>query len=198
MLLILGLQLVGLLVFMELFVAFMPTSLRQASLHNCYRVDGTLSSRRSYRERRGTNRLRGELLMLFSLILLTGNGLYFFIDLTLVPTSTRAAALSLFSWNLEAWMESMRQSANKEQLINGGLWAMFLTMVWSVGCIAVVWRGTRRAYKEFAKGVEARRRVYFDTDMARLSMSDSQFTERLMRAQRQSREPSISDLGHEQ
>lgn len=179
-----AIQCVALLAVIELFVWFMPTALKRASEQNCYRVDGTRSEHRTYRERRGRNRLRRDMLAVLILVFLTGNALFFTLNRDnaikrLVANAWNGAVGSSDSPNVVIHRELSLKSESDEP-IN---WRLMVIEIgtWALVCFLFVGWGAIRAYKTFAEGVNARSAEHFHLDMTRMSITDSQFVSEVAR-----------------
>ena len=186
------LQLAALCVVIELFVRCMPTALRRASQQNCYRVDGTRSDHRTYREWRAQNRLRRDMLAVLILVFLTGNALYFTVENTIAPMESVATRV----WQrLVGSTESPEAAMHREQVMGASQqdkilsmedfnlkwpWLACITLGWGVFSFVFVGWGAFRAYKLFAEGVNARSAEHFHLDMTRMSVSDSQIAKELV------------------
>ena len=185
------LQLAALGVVIELFVRFMPTALRRASQQNCYRVDGTRSDHRTYRERRAQNRLRRDMLAVLILVWLTGNALYFTVENTIAPMGN---VVTRVVQRLVGSTDSSPAAMHREQVMgasqHGKLlsidefnskwpWLACITLTWAVFSFGFVGWGAFRAYKSFAEGVNARSAEHFHLDMTRMSITDSQIVKEL-------------------
>jgi hypothetical protein len=187
------LQLLALVGVTELFAQCMPKSLRLASEANRYRIDDTRSTRRGRQELRAFNRLRGDLLALFSVVFLSGNALYFFIDTQILPVKSVIRAAARFQTDTDKWKESVHEMSSDrsyndqltalkqgarplkpaEQIRNGAPDAFLLVLLWLIGSIAVIRLGSLRAYKEFGNGVLARNRDHVNMDLGRIGGSNS-------------------------
>lgn len=173
-------QVAALAAVIELFVQCMPSTLRRASLQNCYRVDGTKSEHRSYREWRARNRVRRDMLAVLVLVFLTGNALFF----TMENSGTPIKSLGSLLW------KQVTVRADKVPDTTGvgtaestevaaappvnWLWPAILLSSWATCSIGLVGWGAFRAYRSFAEGVNARSAEHFHLDMTRMSVNDSQ------------------------
>ncbi len=178
-------QCVALLVVIELFVRCMPTALRRASQNNCYRVDGTRSDHRTYREWRAHNRLRRDMLAVLILVFLTGNALYYTIEAPADKVAvhlgqrwfgsarSQPAALLTRDQALDIVNQDETLSVDKVNRI------LYLTLAWATASFGFLGWGAFRAYKSFAEGVNARSAEHFHLDMTRISISDSQIVQEL-------------------
>lgn len=175
-----AIQCVALLAVIELFIWFMPTALKRASEQNCYRVDGTRSEHRTYRERRGRNRLRRDMLAVLILVFLTGNALYFTLDR---DNSLRNLASSIWDravGSTDALNIAIHDqySKSEDQKASGPVfsdkrWLLLVIGSWSLVSFLFVGWGAMRAYRTFAEGVNARGAEHFHLDMTRMSITDS-------------------------
>ncbi|MCC6510463.1 MAG: hypothetical protein IT423_15285 [Pirellulaceae bacterium] len=191
-------QAVALVAVIELFVRCMPRSLRRASTQNCYRLDGTLSDHRSYREWRAHNRLRRDLLAVFVLVFLTGNALYFTVDKTIVgvPQAANmfwqkvAGGNDLMAPHVESEFQGALQAASgaRDPTSLDAAWSdlrqkwpmiIVVGVIWFIGCCAFVGWGAMRSYHVFADGVNARSAEHFHLDMTRMSISSSAIVDEL-------------------
>lgn len=177
-------QCVAMLGFIELFVWFMPTALKRASEQNCYRVDGTRSDPRAYRERRGRNRLRRDMLAVLLLVFLTGNALYFTLDhdnslKKLFTTVWNGAFDSPASANVVIHHELSLKSDSGEPLN----WRFLLIVIgsWALVCFLFVGWGAIRAYQSYAEGVKARGAEHFHLDLSRMSITDTEMFKEAVR-----------------
>lgn len=179
-----AIQCVALLAVIELFVLFMPTALKRASEQNCYRVDGTRSEHRTYRERRGRNRLRRDMLAVLVLVFLTGNALYFTLD-----HDNSIKKLSTTVWNgAFGSSDSANVVMHRQVSLMGDSaepvnWRFLLVVIgsWALVCFLFVGWGAIRAYRTFAEGVNARGAEHFHLDMTRMSITDSQLVSEVAR-----------------
>ncbi len=180
-------QSVALLAVIELFVQCMPGALRRASQQNCYRVDGTKSDHRAYREWRARNRLRRDMLAVLILVFLTGNALFF----TMENRGTSVRTLGSVFWNQimhkptadlnklpEGTAVASTMDASHNPTMKEWLWPTVMLGSWATGCFVFVGWGAYRAYRSFAEGVNARSAEHFHLDMTRMSVSDSQFIDK--------------------
>lgn len=179
-----AIQCVALLAVIELFVLFMPTALKRASEQNCYRVDGTRSEHRTYRERRGRNRLRRDMLAVLVLVFLTGNALYFTLDhdnsIKKLSTTVWNGALGSSDSANVVMHRQVSLMGDSAEPVN---WRFLLVVIgsWALVCFLFVGWGAIRAYRTFAEGVNARGAEHFHLDMTRMSITDSQLVSEVAR-----------------
>lgn len=181
--------LVAIYVCVEVLTQGIPKKLRDLSSANCYRMDGTLSQRRSDREHRALGKIRSDLWAIFLIVAFAGTaGLFLFqtvFPLSLVDDVVSAVGdesgdlkLALKKAGVDdqffQWARNTSRSSNAEirqrQAWLWVTWPIILGMALAscVGCLALVRFAYYRALREFEFGVKARAADYLNLDIGRL------------------------------
>ena len=181
---------------MELFVRCMPSALWQTSEQNCYRMDGTRSEHRTFREFRARNRLRCDMLAALVIVLLIGNALYVMLDRSVAPMSNvasvfwqEAAGSSVRSTSVN-YLDSVIEKDQKNMLVTSSQfnrhwpWLIVAMAGWLAVSLLFVGQCAQRAYRTFAKGVRARSNEYFKLDMTRRCISEPELVSELLGAKK--------------
>lgn len=92
-----------------------PFALFNASRDNCFRVDGTLSRRRKWLERKAALKVYTNLLFVTALVAIAGNLMALWIDASILPLPLASETVSLFSTDLNAWRDRIAD-ANLENI----------------------------------------------------------------------------------
>ncbi len=178
----------------ELLVYCMPSSLRKASHQNCFRIGGMRSDRRTAREARARSRLRRDIWPAMVLVMLIGTIMYFVLDGMIAPVSSlstrvsQAVASQPESSAVNAHHDAVIEAGQKGKLIDSEQfnlrWPLIIVLVaaWLVISFLVMARVAMLAYKSFSEGVAARTAEYFQLDMSRMSITDSQLVHELLGA----------------
>lgn len=82
-----------------------PLALFKASQDNCFRVDGTLSQRRKWLERKATLKVYVNLLAINVLVAMAGNLLVLWIDASILPLSLASETVAHFSPDPHIWRD---------------------------------------------------------------------------------------------
>lgn len=164
-----------------------PLALFQASRDNCFRVDGTLSHRREWLERKATFKVYGNLLGITALVAMAGNLLVLWIDASILPLSLASETISNFSPDIHIWRER-NMDANLEYdysnwLASGGgnsfatddpnyvktaFPSMFgIALLWLVGGAFLILWTYRFSLSQFELGIRMRNKEYVDRDIGR-------------------------------
>ena len=181
--------LIAIYVCVEVLTLGMPTKLRDLSSANCFRMDGTLSQRRSDREQRALGKIRSDLWAIFLIVVFAGTvGLFLFhavFPLWLVDDVVSAAGdksgdlkLALKKAGVDdqfyQWARSTSRGSNAEiRQRQEWLWVTWpiilgLALAALVGCLALVRFAYFRALREYEFGVKARSADYLNLDIGRL------------------------------
>lgn len=174
----------------EFLVRRMPRKLQELSQQNCFRLDGSLSRRRTAIERRATRKVRWDLLAVVLIIAFTGNWLLVTIHTQVIPLPLAARSMQLFDLDIENWKHNLRQAevdAEYERWATGDaalsatdlrdrtmfVWRSWPSVVFFCGLWVVVSTlCLRRAYlkslKEFAIGLQRRSEANINMDIGRL------------------------------
>ena len=172
----------------ELLVQWMPAQLREKSEANCMRMNGSWSKRRAAVERRAKSRVRYDLLAVFTMVVLAGNGLALVVN-EIIPIPMAAKAMQLFDLDPGVWKENLRASRvdeefeqwtmqnapldhtsvkRKQEILWSG-WPLvaFIGFLWLSGSFALIKRSYLSILKEFAAGVSERTESNLALDIAR-------------------------------
>ncbi len=181
--------LIAICVCVELLTQGIPAKLRDLSRANCFRMDGTLSSRRSAREQKAVGKVRTDMWAIFLIVAFIGTGGLFVLQstfpMTLVDDVVSAARDDSGGFKLALkkrgvddqffrWARRTSRSSNAEirewQQWLWVTWPVVLGLSFSVfvGCLALVRFAYLRALRDLHAGVAARSKEYLNLDMGRL------------------------------
>lgn len=175
----------------------MPASLRTQSQDNCYRLDGTLSSRRASRERKAVRKVRSDLWAAFLVVAFVGTSCVFLIETQVLPFRLGAEVVSalfddpgdfkgalrqrhvddkFFHWSRSTSTVSNANIDRQAQLLWIS-WPAILALVVAsfVACVALIRYTYFRTLREFHVKVSARATEYLDLDTGRLQFDQADF-----------------------
>lgn len=196
-LLLLGAQLIAIYVCVEILTQRIPASLRKQSQDNCYRLDGTRSSRRASRERKGVRKIRSDLWAAFLVVAFIGTSGVFLIDTQVLPLSLGTEVVSalfddpadfkgalrqrhvddkFFQWSRRTSTGSNADIAQQTQRL-WMLWPAILALGVAslVACVALIRYTYLRSLREFHDKVNARATEYLNLDTGRLQADQADF-----------------------
>lgn len=174
----------------ELLISNIPKSLQTQSQANCFRLDGSRSRRRAWRERRALGRIRSDLWAAFLIAAFIGTGGVFVIHIFLFPVGLMPDVWSAFLDNPTDFKSGLRQRHIDDKFFNwsrswsttGGahirqraqmLWSsspivLALAFASLVACLGLVRYSYLRTLREFHERVNARTIEYLNLDSGRL------------------------------
>ena len=166
-----------------------PENIVEVSRGNCYRMDGTKSSRRSRREFKATMGFRLDLLAFLIMVAFSGNALVLVIDSFVIPLSFVSDSLGLFSFDLDLWRTEISdrnldrdyslwrgvgQLGNHEvqqqpHFVKTAFPVVFGAMLaWVVGCLCFVRYSYQCAMQKYCMGIRSRCNEYLNLDIGRM------------------------------
>jgi hypothetical protein len=179
----------------ECLIARIPQSLQRMARDNCYRIDGTLSSRRVTIESKARHKLRTDLWAMFALLAFSGHFLLVGIHVCVIPIPLGWDALLAFEPDTDVWREKLQSqggvgdqyfswlrrdrsiaSHEDQQAFGRLLWKSWpIVIVIAAVCLVFSFKlgkwSYRQAMHEYATGVRKRQKKYLDLDLARLQDS---------------------------
>ncbi len=190
-----GVQFILVIVGIEMLHRRIPPSLHEASSDNCTRLDGSLSPRRQKKEQQARLKFRLDLLAVFSIVVLTGNWLAFFVHSEVIPIPIAFQSLAAFDPDPETWKENLRdqrvsesfeewavtktpathEEVEAQQKVLWYTWPSIIgiAVIWFVGSGVFISRAYLRILREFASGIAARTQLNLNRDIARMQSEES-------------------------
>lgn len=98
---------VTLLLVVELLAHNLPTAIRSGITANCRRPDGSWSIRRERVEANAVTKLRNDLLIVITMLVLTSHGMIWLVDTEVIPLSIGSAALSKLQPSADEWRANL-------------------------------------------------------------------------------------------
>ncbi len=164
-----------------------PFALSNASRDNCFRVDGTLSRRRKWLERKAKLKVYTNLLAVTALVAMAGNLLVLWIDASILPLPLASETISLFSSDLHAWRdriadanldtvysnwrysgEEVSDATNGPNYVKITFPAMLgIASFWLIGSALLILKTYRFSLSQFELGIRIRNKEYIDRDIGR-------------------------------
>lgn len=174
-------QLLVIFIVAGLLYRIVPLALFQASRDNCFRVDGTLSRRREWLERKATLKVYGNLLGIAALVAMAGNLLVLWIDASILPLPLATDTLSLFSPDLHVWRDRISEASLDDAFLDWSTSgdtdpnyvkttfpAMFgIALFWLIGGAFLILWTYRFSLSQFELGIRMRNKEYVDRDIGR-------------------------------
>ena len=166
-----------------------PASLCKASRDNCYRIDGSISSRREKRERAARAKIRSDLFAILLIVALSGNLLALAIHSLVIPLPVAAETLALFNFDADSWRDAIRDRSLDRQysewvaIEHAGnshldqkqhfVKATFPVVVcaalaWLVGSFVLIWYSYLSTMREYDRGIKVRFMEYLNLDIGRM------------------------------
>lgn len=183
-------ELFAIYVCVELLTQQMPATLRAQSQANCYRLDGTRSHRREFRELRSLRKVRSDLWAVFLTVAFIGTGGLFLIHtqvfpISLVPDVVSAAVDNpadikggLRQRNVDRKFFSSARSSSRSSKDEINQQMRQLWMIWPVvlglavaglvACLSLIRYTYLRTLSEFHLKVSTRATEYLNLDTGRL------------------------------
>ena len=164
-----------------------PVSLLNASRDNCFRVDGTLSRRRNWLERKAAFKVFANLLAVIVLVAMAGNLMVLWIDAGILPLQLAGETISLFSPDLHAWRdriaeanldtdysnwrysgEALAEITNSPNFVKITFPAILgIASFWLVCGAILILKAYRFSLCQFELGIRMRNKEYVDRDIGR-------------------------------
>ena len=170
-----------------------PTALCKTSRDNCYRIDGSKSSRREAREHIAKSKIRSDLFAILLIVALSGNLLALAIHSLVIPLPVAAETLALFNFDIDSWRDAISNSnldrqfsewATSEHADNTQMdqnqhfvKATFpavacAALAWLIGSFSLIWYTYLSTMREFNVGIKSRFTEYLNLDIGRLQSSE--------------------------
>ena len=165
----------------SLLYRIVPLALFQASRDNCFRVDGTLSQRREWLERKATLKVYVNLLGITALVAMAGNLLVLWIDASILPLSLATDTLTLFCPDLPTWRDRISEAKLDDAFLDWSTSgetdpnyvkttfpAIFgIALFWLIGSALLILWTYRFSLSQFELGIRMRNKEYIDRDIGR-------------------------------